>query len=66
MNLLTLVPPRVPSLSSSLDLLYRTYVTLICVNIELQFWNMFGFFVRVNLFQDSSLLDKTSEGIFFG
>jgi len=27
---------------------------------------MFDFFVRVNLFKDSSLLNKTSEGVFFG
>lgn len=35
-------------------------------NIRKGFWKMFNFFVTVNLFEDSSLLDKTSEGIFFG
>lgn len=29
------------------------------------FWKMLDFFVRVNLFQDSSLINKTSEGVFF-
>jgi len=35
-------------------------------NIRKGFWKMFDFFEQVGLFKDSPVLNKTSEGIFFG
>ena len=40
-------------------------VTLPFIIFSFQFWKMFDFFVKVNLFGDSTLLKKTSQGIFF-
>lgn len=42
-------------------------VALTFIVLMFQFWNMFDFFVRVNIFgkYKSTLLNKTSEGIFF-
>ncbi|XP_022805475.1 uncharacterized protein LOC111342645 [Stylophora pistillata] len=34
-------------------------------DIKTGFWKMFDFFVKANLFGDSSLLNKASEGVFF-
>ena len=43
----------------------KHYAIFLSITFSFQFWKMFDFFVQLNLFGDSMLLNKTSKGIFF-